>query len=348
MKSIVRFVGIIALAAVIAFTMTACGDGGGGGGGGTQNLGESNPFIGTWSGTVTSIDGTAAATLVFTDTRWTLTAPDAGINETGTYTHQGNNATFLFQGQTVTATISGGTLTVIAPGIGTGSFTKSGTGGTGGGKQYSTIELLAYRWDGREGQSGEHWGNSTAVKLSDFSNVKPQKLDTLRFKISGKSDKALDGFQITLVHMTGDDWSTYRWLGGSEYTRLPTNFSDTIIEVKIWGELIPNAPIRLHISNELWAKDASGNYTHNTGLSLGNTPNDTLMATITNFKISLVVDDNNGGGTAKTLVITGVPAEVYETLFIDNWLTLLGLFPVGTTWEQAGSDYAVARRIAKP
>ena len=45
LKAIQRIAGIIALAAIIGFSFTACGDGDGGGGGG------SDAFTGTWVGT---------------------------------------------------------------------------------------------------------------------------------------------------------------------------------------------------------------------------------------------------------------------------------------------------------
>jgi hypothetical protein len=49
MKNFIKLIGIIALAAVIGFSMTACGDSGGGGGGGNNNNNSNTPTTYTFT-----------------------------------------------------------------------------------------------------------------------------------------------------------------------------------------------------------------------------------------------------------------------------------------------------------
>jgi hypothetical protein len=105
MKNFFRLAGIIALAVVIGFSMAACSgddDGGGGGGGG------SNPFVGTWTGTM----GGDYMKLVCKDKTWTTAGSDFGTHS-GDYTRSGNTATFYVAayGAVGTATVSGTTMT---------------------------------------------------------------------------------------------------------------------------------------------------------------------------------------------------------------------------------------------
>jgi hypothetical protein len=90
---------------------------------------DSNPFVGTWTGTAMLGGDSASATITVTDSGWTFVCADAGMNETGTYTRSGDSAT-LSQGTTTfgTAAISGNTLAVtVTSGDyrgGSGVFTK--------------------------------------------------------------------------------------------------------------------------------------------------------------------------------------------------------------------------------
>jgi len=102
-----------------SLVMISCGDGDS----------NSNPFKGNWVGTASLYGFSAPATVTVTDSGWTFKCPNAGMNETGTMTVNGNSAT-LHQGGTTfgTATVSGNTLSVkITSGPyqnGTGTFTK--------------------------------------------------------------------------------------------------------------------------------------------------------------------------------------------------------------------------------
>jgi len=120
MKNIIKILGIIALVAVIGFSMVACNDGNGGGGGSRGSL------DGTWEGTI----GGVSSVLVFTDTgpghavgEWFLTpggfrspgSPDQGYIDMG-------KTDLCFHGGTVS--VSSNTLTLIIKGGETVTFTK--------------------------------------------------------------------------------------------------------------------------------------------------------------------------------------------------------------------------------
>jgi hypothetical protein len=85
---------------------------------------EANPFVGTWSGsmTVPSVENGApvSATLVFTETTWKMTPLS------GTYTHSGNTANLTSNDTGPgSATLTGNNLALSFPSVSaTGSFTK--------------------------------------------------------------------------------------------------------------------------------------------------------------------------------------------------------------------------------
>jgi hypothetical protein len=110
MKSFFKIFGIIALVAVIGFSFAACGDDGGG---------ESNQFVGSWSGYDTGGD---YMIMTATSSTWTATWP--GVEGwgpfSGTYTYSGNTATLYISGEGYagTATVSGNTMTGMIAGFG--------------------------------------------------------------------------------------------------------------------------------------------------------------------------------------------------------------------------------------
>jgi hypothetical protein len=117
MKKTLKLLGIIVLITVIGFSAVSCKDkdeepsnkvvlskGG--------TTSDTNPFVATWSGTY---EGTAFVIIVPNDTTWSCTVGGEPF-DSGTYTSNGNNATFVSTssgGTFGTATVSGNTLTVI-------------------------------------------------------------------------------------------------------------------------------------------------------------------------------------------------------------------------------------------
>ena len=96
MKKLSKFLGIIAVLAVIGFTMAACDDGSGGGG--------SSPFSGTWIGFDSDYENLR---LRLTGSGWTATWPDIDFGPfSGSYTYGGNTLTFSRGGSAIgTATV---------------------------------------------------------------------------------------------------------------------------------------------------------------------------------------------------------------------------------------------------
>jgi hypothetical protein len=165
---------------------------------------------------------------------------------------------------------------------------------------YPLINLTATKWGGADG-SAEQWTTGTQIKLSDFTTVKPKKDDVLTFKISGTASEQINNCRIAIFQMQGDNWDTYKWVGESEIDILPNPFEDCIIVCIIWDDPVPNGVFYVEVINTLWQKGASGEYTHNSGQTLPpETENGDVMATISNFSISLVVDspDPPGPGSA--------------------------------------------------
>jgi len=162
--------------------------------------------------------------------------------------------------------------------------------------KYDAIDLKAYSWNDN-GFSGESWDSYDQIKLSDFANVKELKqYDTLKFKISGVSDKELKYFQIHIFQRYGDGWSFSKAIGSTSIVSIPKTF-DSVFDVTIASDSYSSAIIYVNLTNTLWQK-YSGEYLYNSGETLGNTPVDTVMATIKNFSISLIsiVKGDDGGG----------------------------------------------------
>jgi hypothetical protein len=174
--------------------------------------------------------------------------------------------------------------------------------GDGGGNQpevatYKSIDLVSASWS-NEGGSGERWSSGVSVKLSDFTTVKPKDGDVLQFKMSGKPDKKLENFRISLFQMVDNDWNTYTWYGdSSSLVAFEKNFNDfLVIEITVYGTPNPNRTFYIDLLNVTWQKDPNGEYTVGNDSSERfpqNTPDGTVMATISDFSISLLNDEDD-------------------------------------------------------
>jgi len=119
MKNVLKTFGLIALMAVIGFSMAACSDDGGGGpgGGGGGGGGGGNSLAGTtWKCTESYYGMSVTYTLTFTASRVTLAYNMMGASDiyNGTYTVNGNSVTMNWdQGWTGSAsyTLNGNKLT---------------------------------------------------------------------------------------------------------------------------------------------------------------------------------------------------------------------------------------------
>jgi len=106
MKNTIKLLGFLIFAAATVFGFTACGE-------------EENPFIGTWKNTSEGI------TLVCTDTTWSWSVIGDDDVFTGSYTRDGNDASFKVSGVGVgTATVDGSKMTGTVQGYGKFTVTK--------------------------------------------------------------------------------------------------------------------------------------------------------------------------------------------------------------------------------
>jgi len=168
---------------------------------------------------------------------------------------------------------------------------------------FAALEFFPSSWGDVGEYQAEQWETNNQIKLSSFfTQKKPKQGDVLRFKISGKSDTPLKYIKIELGECVGGDWSTYNYLGSSwtgqgdkeELKNLSTTFTNVVIDVPIFNPTNSNASIYAQLVNLLWQKDSDGNYQHNSNETLpANFEKGTVMATVTNFSISLVSIDSS-------------------------------------------------------
>jgi len=134
MKNTIKLFGLIALAAVIGFSITAlsltgCDNGTTSGSGGGGDRAPANPFIGTWTGTDSYGN---SISLVCNDTTWTLTIEGWPNPYSGIYTREGNKVTFILSGSEVGMAIVTDTTTMTGEIIGFKfTITKKNSGGNG-------------------------------------------------------------------------------------------------------------------------------------------------------------------------------------------------------------------------
>jgi len=161
--------------------------------------------------------------------------------------------------------------------------------------KYDALYLYAQRWETSVGR-GENWNSYDQVHLSDFSApIKPKRGDVLSFKISGVSDVELKYIRFEIFsHDRNED----KWIGGSDLADLSTSFNNYSIEASISEEPIPNASIYIQIANVLWHENTAANYFYvDNKIKLADDVEDgAVMATIKNFKISLVSTAGNNSG----------------------------------------------------
>jgi len=126
LKDMLRIAGIIALVAVIGFSMIACEDGGGG----SKNATTYDP-TGTWDFTMNG----QKATGTITGNKWVFDYPDAYYNDSGTFTRNGNVLTLYsnaWSTNTGTVTLTSnttGTLTLYSPSLLPGTYSGTKRGG---------------------------------------------------------------------------------------------------------------------------------------------------------------------------------------------------------------------------
>jgi len=154
-------------------------------------------------------------------------------------------------------------------------------------KIYATFDFTANIWD-NEKSSGETW--SAGIQLSDFTKRIPQQGDKFTFKFSGTTKAEMKWFGFGIFNVSFDPFD-YQWIGGTgSEGKLSGTFEETFT-AKIDGK--PHSvvdPFNLHMENYLWQWQKDRNdylYDNDARLPKG-TKKDDVMATISNFKVSLV------------------------------------------------------------
>jgi hypothetical protein len=167
---------------------------------------------------------------------------------------------------------------------------------TSTGYKTNSIKLYANDWSDKEsGESGQNWFSTGDFKYKDFTVVMPKVGWKLKFLVRGTTDKPLKWFTIGLNSFKNND---YKWYGGYDIPKPPKtpvtlskSFEKTF-EIIIWRE--PSNDVYddmfLEFSNVLWGKEANGSYRFNSGTVLDK-PNGTLMATISNLEVRLMLVD---------------------------------------------------------
>jgi len=297
MKNMVKLFGVIALVAVIGFSMAACDTGGGG----TSTGGGSEPasakYVSTDSaGNTYELEITKAGSrAVYTPQNgdaYVLTiiyANNTTKTSRGTVTIE-NTTTFKLtptggSGTIITVTIVNTGTAVLITGI---SGTVEGQTITASNmipvKEFKTFDLKAEKFP-----NIECWTNG--IKLSDLSAYTPKKGDKLTFKISGKTKEPLKWFSNGLQSRLNEaPWII--WLGGpeGEYIKeIPATF-DTSFTIELIDDPSVKGDVYVFINNILWQVGDGDNadWKHESGFRLQDSDAGKVKAAISDFRISLV------------------------------------------------------------
>jgi len=155
-------------------------------------------------------------------------------------------------------------------------------------RTFRTLYLRANRWRQTDGSYGEQW-DANEINLSDFIKDKPKKGDTLKFLISGKSDKEINFFQLMAGQLNSNyTINSYYYLGASTDMVLPVSFTNYPVEISIINDSDPDVEIIISLVTHMWQKWGDI-YQYDNGTTIPeDVPNGTIMATVSDFNISLV------------------------------------------------------------
>jgi hypothetical protein len=149
-------------------------------------------------------------------------------------------------------------------------------------ENYDTINLTANKYGGPGEYSGEMW--SGYMLLSALTDIIPEPGKTYRFKISGTADKELKYIKLSIYQ----NKNGYTSIGESTLHNISDSFNNYPIDITTYQSDIDfNFDFWISIDNTLWQKVPSGAYQNNSGETLGSTHNGTLMATISNFSMTV-------------------------------------------------------------
>jgi hypothetical protein len=319
MKTTIKLLGIIALVAVIGFSLIACGSPGGGGsnsggpGSGNGGAGQTGQFTGkdvlSNSYSLSIGSNASASRSAAVGDRYSM---NVTTRNGTTRTSRGSVTAVNSVDGTVTLKPDGAgeAFSVVTSGSNIGSVTGTDDMGqitfTNGEaitpRSFDQINLRANRWDNGNGVSGEGWGSGLSVLVKDFpTNLSrlyhSTKWDTQRYTItlSGISDVNIDHLTIGIQGLTNND--EWQWFGDTTPIQIAANTQFEItrdLDIYVEGgvgnfhDLLKYKEIILEVVNVMKYTDtANPDQNKDNGEIPANIPNDQILATISNFNISL-------------------------------------------------------------
>jgi hypothetical protein len=305
MKNKMKFLVIIALIAVIGFSMAACPTGGGGGGGGTVKTGSGQytgkDALGNSYKLYVGSDASRAA-IKGDNFRLEITLDGKTYIVTGTVTDISTDGSLTLKpskgGDTFKAVVKGNNLNSVTGPSGGSPELTSDDGKKFTPRTFNTIHLRANRWSYNDSSLGFMSGESCGadVLLKDFpTDVKEIKREPNRYTItvSGTSDKNLDHLEIEVFGLTEKDENVFlAKYDLDKQVRINQAFTLTFP----LDNITDNASLNLMDYKEIIMKvmnlfdrsfDEHPDWNKNYGTMPANILQDQIFATISNFKISL-------------------------------------------------------------
>jgi len=297
MKNFFKLLGIIALAAVIGFSFSACPEEtdddedilqmGAGKYAGKDVLGNSYSL---------SVGSDARAAVKGDSFKMSVNTRGGTKNINGTVTNVSADGTLTLKESGTNAEFTarvGGTTSLDS--VASSDLTQAGFAP----RTFDNIFLRAMRWNNPDPvnpQSGENWGSGTSVLVKDFpAKVSGLVTDNERYsiKISGTSNVKMEHIRIEVQGLTEDD--EWVFLAGSNIDAVfeansPFNKTIALDNVKedVPLNFMEYKEIILQITDVLkYTSTTNPEWNMDNGSIPANIPNSYIMATISNFKIVL-------------------------------------------------------------
>jgi hypothetical protein len=302
MKNKIKFLGIIALAAVVWFSIAACGNGTTGGGGNHPSPDPTKITFTSWSGSVkyeltVYKEGSRAVYNPQRGDEYELTITDGAtvikgagkvdeVLASGEFTLRQNGKSGTFKIVTSSSDITEITSDTGKIPVNDGEEQETPPPYSFTSKKHveETIWLLVNRWTDGDANGQDMYKD---MELSYFTNYRPKPGDTLTFRIRGNADKELKNVSMSLSQYVEKPYF-YKWLGSNgDYINIGNSFNNEVFEITMANEAKPKVDIIVGLINTLLYKDSG--YEMDSGERFPeNMANYTEFVKIDNFFIELV------------------------------------------------------------
>ena len=161
-------------------------------------------------------------------------------------------------------------------------------------RSFDTIYLRARRHT-NDGGKGEDWTSGRDIKLSDFFTDTLKTDTNYKVKISGTVDKKLEHLEIQFMRIW--DNGNWKWIGATNQISISGTIDNSYnVRIDDKDALVENSgEIIVSLTNIIsWISTNGGEV--NYGSIPEDIPNGTVMAAISNFKISLVEENGDEPG----------------------------------------------------